>query len=167
MAWTVHVVVVVTEVVDGALVVEVETVSTPEVVVVLAVAVDVDVDAVEVTVLFEVVVAVDVEFGSVTVLSGLVVTLVIVTVVVAPLTLTVFVVVFVLVFVLVTLHLRVKWLRVPLTLKGRHFAGTALDPSPADSATPTGTSITTARTRTPSERMTERRFMASPSCSCR
>ncbi len=71
----------------------------------------------------------------------------VVTVSVPPLTLTVRRFVLVTVFDLVTLHLRVKWLRVPLTLYGRHFAGTALDPSPAERATPTGTSITTVSTR--------------------
>lgn len=127
----------------------------------LAVTVEVEVDAVEVAVLVGVEVVVTVEFGSVTVLSGSVVTVVVVTVVVPPLTFWVRVVVLWTVFVRVTLHRRVKWLRVCLTLNGRHFAGTALDPSPAERATPTGTSMTTARTASPSERMSEAGFTAS------
>jgi hypothetical protein len=131
-----------------------------DVLVTVLVAVCVVVGPVEMAVLFDVEVAVTVESDSVTVLSGLVVTLVTVVVVVPPLTVWVFVLVFVTVFVLVTLHLRVKWLRVPLTLWRRHFAGTELGPPPAERATPTGTSSTTATTRSPSERIMEARFTA-------
>jgi hypothetical protein len=137
--------------------VRVVIVSVPEVVVLLTVAVNVE--AVRVTVLFDVVVDTVVEFAPVTVVSGSVVTVVVVTVVVPPLIVLVTVIVLWTVVVLVTLHRRVKWLRVPLTRWRRHLAGTVLGPLPAERATPTGTSSTTARTARPNERMTEARFM--------